>query len=96
MEIIKRKNVNKEIKKLEVLLKDYNNMTQEARNILIKRGYVKETLGTGDSAHILSGMIVQKNIKSRFFLNGEYLVIGISSKKRGNGIYYRGYVKEIL
>jgi hypothetical protein len=37
------------------------------------------------------------SIKSRYYLTGKYLVVGIASTKHGKGnIYiYRGYVKKI-
>jgi hypothetical protein len=37
-----------------------------------------------------------RDIKSKNFLNGKYLVTGCSNRRYGKGNIYRGYVKEII
>lgn len=96
METIKRDKVNKEIEELNILLKDFNRIGKKAKNILEKRGYIKEILGTGSSSKIFSKQVKELNIKSKKFLKGEYVAVGVYSEYRGENFYFRGYVKKIV
>jgi hypothetical protein len=96
MNTIKKKEIKKEIEKLEGALKQYNRMTVKATNIIEDMGYKFVDIGTGRSAYCCSKDIEVKNITSKKYLNGEYLVIGICNTKYGKGVIYRGYVKEVV
>ena len=96
MNTIKNNEVKKEIKVLEKKLKDFTMMNKNAKQLLEDLGYTQEMLGTGESAYITSKNIKEMNIKSKQYLNGKYLVVGISSIKNGKGCIYRGFVKKIV
>lgn len=95
--MIKRQDVENEIIELEKILEKYNIMTPKACKELENRGYHREALGTGDTAYTRSKLIRIQNIRSKCYLNGEYLVIGICNKAFSKGgQLYRGYVKKVI
>jgi len=63
--------------------------------IVEKYEFELKTLGTGHSAYTYSCDTGIKNIKSRKYLNGTYLVIGVANEGSRKGVYYRGYVLKI-
>ena len=71
--------------------KDYRDLLP----VIEKYGFELETLGTGHSAYTYSCDTGIKNIKSRKYLNGIYLVIGVANTGGKKGVYYRGYVLKI-
>ena len=91
-EVYKLKNA---IEKLGKKRAGKSTMTEELRIWLKDRGYVEEYLGTGNSAYITSCDIKEMDIKSRKYLKGKYLVVGLSNIKNGKGNIYRGLVKSI-
>ena len=86
----------KEIEKVTEALKKYNRMTMKATNVVEDMGYKFVDIGTGTSAYCCSKQIEVKNITSKKYLNGEFLVIGVCNAKNGQGVTYRGYVKEVV
>ena len=96
MNTIKKKEIKKEIEKLEGVLKKYNRMTVKATKVVEDMGYQYAYLGTGRSAYCCSKDIGVKNITSKKYLNGKFLVIGVCNAKNGQGVTYRGYIKEIV
>lgn len=60
-------------------------------------GYELYDLGTGSSAYITSKIVRVQDVKSRFYLNGKYLCVGICSRGFGGyGNMYRAYVKKVV
>jgi hypothetical protein len=96
MNTIKANKVEKEIKKIKTILSAFPNMNDEVDSVMKALGYEYEELGTGQSAYICSGIVAVRDIKSKNFLNGKYLVVGCSNRRYGKGNIYRGYVKEII
>lgn len=96
MNTIKKKEIEKEIERVTEALKKYNRMTVKAINVVEDMGYEFVDIGTGRSAYCCSKRIEVKNITSRKYLNGEYLVVGTCNTKYGNGVIYRGYVKAVV
>lgn len=97
MKEIKRKNVIREIKKLEKILKKHDRMDTKAKQELENLGYEEEILGTGYSAYTCSKYIGVMDIKSKCYLNGEYLVVGMCNLRYGRyGHQYRGMVKKVI
>ena len=96
MNTIKKKEIEKEIERVTEALKRYNRMTVKATNVVEDMGYEFVHLGTNRSAYCSSKRIEVKNITSKKYLNGEYLVIGVCNTKYGNGVIYRGYVKAVV
>lgn len=96
MEVIKREDVEQEIEELTELLSGYSRVNEKVEKLLEDRGYTLETLGSGSSAHTSSLFIGVKNITSRKYLNGDYLVVGVANFSYNMNTYYRGYCKEII
>lgn len=93
MEVIKRKDLENEKKKLTNITK-----TQNWQEILVASGYENKILGTSIKYAIHHKEILEMNIKTRKFLNGEYLVVGLGCEFRNSDTRYKyfvGYVKEI-
>ena len=84
-------------KEIEKFIKETGNkiMTQRIYGFLNDLGLELTNLGTGQSSYTSSGRIEIKEINSKEYLNGKFLVIGIANKGSKKGIYYRGYVAEI-
>ncbi|MFR5264479.1 hypothetical protein [Clostridium sp.] len=93
---IDRKNVKDEIKKIKKITNKHTRMNKEIYDELERMGYYYAELGTGSTACTSSMVISVQDIKSRYYLNGEFLVVGLASKRYGNGCMYRGYVKEVI
>ncbi|PJW18898.1 hypothetical protein [Geobacillus sp. WSUCF-018B] len=99
MNTIKRKDVEKEIEFLKELNNKYPKSTETKiiAQELEKRGYTLELLGTGQSANIGLREIAVKNLKSKEYLNGEYLVFGYRKHRFSSKYFVRmGYVKKIV
>ena len=63
--------------------------------IIEKYGFLPAVLGTSYNNYICSSEAKIMDVKSKKFLNGKFLVIGVANEKRGRGIYYKGFVLEI-
>ena len=96
MMTITKNEAKEEIKILEKIVNSKNLMTYEIKTKLREMGYVFSSLGTGKSAYICSRQIKIKNIESKYYLSGEYLVIGCANTQYGKGCIYQGFVKKIV
>jgi len=96
MNTIKRTEVKKEIKNLKKIVNQFQIMTPKICKELEEKGYELCDLGTGTSAYTCSRVVNKMDIKSRFYLNGKFLVAGLSNRRYGKGSMYRGYVKKIV
>jgi len=83
------------IKKATAIVNRYNNINAACRAELEQLGFHYEELGTGESAYTCSGKIEVMDIKSRYYLNGKYLVVGMSNRGYRKGCIYRGMVIEL-
>jgi hypothetical protein len=91
---IQKENIKKEMELVQSILTK-KIITKDIKQQLTNMGYTHKALGTGASAYTTSKNIAVQNIKSKYYLNGEYLVVGTCSQKCGMGNIYYGYVKQI-
>ncbi len=95
MKTITKKEINKYKNLAKKAIGNKKRFDKELHDSLKKLGFTLEILGTGKTAYTSSLVIDTMNIVSRKYLQGEYLVVGMSGIGNRHGTWYRGYVMKI-